>query len=822
MLLVLLAACVHPAAPSRPDCEAGDLAACRAVAAAAPADDKPAWQLDTWACAQGSAEACAAAGDRFARAGTVCTDAACTSGAAPAYAQACARGLATACDAVFALPEEPAARSWVAASAVRACSPKVTAPCARATALGWSGKELAAVVPVTLGVTPLAVLPGGTVLGLDGTELVAEGPAGPFRAPLKAHPSALRATADGRVLAAMPGWTWSIVDGHAYPMHSWPPVAHVEWSSDGAQAVATLGTGSLVGFWDLAAGRPGDVFDVGVRPDGLALSADGRTVAIGGPEAVLLDRVSGSLRPIGACARPAFSPDGAHLACGRGLLQVLDHTGKPEVRVNVPAEAFAWSPDGSRLAAATRDSVAFYAVEGDTLGQERGVVELPPGDVTTLQWSPSGAELLVAHGATAWRLQRAGYASNAAMDRQILDGMRSLPKEPTGPVAAREDLHIHGVVRFGDTHPELGAAHVVAAPDTPGPAPVSARVNLDGSFALGPLARGAWRVTATVGSAETSVRVEPTGRDKTGVTATAELTVPAPVTWEGTVRDAKGKGVAATVGAWAGDRLLASTTTDPRGRYTLSAAGADHVEAWTETASGRGPGDVTLDGPNAPVRFTGPDVVASAGRAWPQADGSTVLVGLAPGAAVTLQAHRAIGARDVAGPPVAATAPSSGTVVPAVATSLLFVRLEHPQTGDAITVDGTPCPLVDDGCRVGLPAGKVRVRAEARNGRSFGHVDVDVRSGDETVIAAPLDGVPVVVTGRVVDRASGTPLAGVTVHFDAASPSGPKTTGPDGRFRLTLREAGAVHLTTSAAVYGTATRDVTVPEAGADLGDVGF
>ncbi|MEU9828139.1 S8 family serine peptidase [Micromonospora chersina] len=74
-------------------------------------------------------------------------------------------------------------------------------------------------------------------------------------------------------------------------------------------------------------------------------------------------------------------------------------------------------------------------------------------------------------------------------------------------------------------------------------------------------------------------------------------------------------------------------------------------------------------------------------------------------------------------------------------------------------------------------------------------------------ILAAVDAAPhtaAVITGRVTDRATGAPLAGMSVRAENAATSRTATTAPDGSYRLTL-PAGTYTVTTSGYGYATAT-----------------
>lgn len=664
--------------------------------------------------------------------------------------------------------------------------------CARIRDWGWRTDEVLSVREADLGeARPLAVLDGGSILGAVGGDLVAEGPAGPFRAPISADPAfilpELQVTVDGRVFAPMPGWIWSLLDGRAFPTRSWPQAGGVvALSGDAAWAVAAVPGEPLVVSWELRSGRPGELVDVGRVVRSLDLSPDGRWIGIGAAPAALADRVTGKVRDLDCAAPLRFSPDGARVACASGAgLAVFDREGRRQLLVP-QAKAWAWSPDGERLALTTDG--ALQLLDTAELGKVVAELTLPPGPVGALRFSPDGSRLLVAGARGAIVVSRATARDDRELDRAIVQGLRGLPEVPAGPVASKADADVSGRVKVG-AGPARNAT-VSAWPCTPGPtAPPDARASWEGLFEFRRLPRGCWRIRATLADAAAESRAA-----LQAGTNLVDLDLPVPRSFSGTV-SADGRPVAgATVAAWSGTgadaRLLAKTQADRRGRYQLVASGPVRVEAFSPTAWGRaevGPPiegeerlDLVLDHPGAPVRVRarGDFEVEGGATRHPEADGAFLLVGVGEGAKIRARKGKLTGAwLPLRGPELE---------LPPLATGQLELRMPRMGLHDGIGVEGADCERGPDGCRVELPAGRVRVWAW-REGKA-GSAEVEVIAGQTTVVAAPLSDAGASLSGRVVDAESGVGLGAVRLRTwrDPVRRIGlvEAESAPDGRFSL--------------------------------------
>lgn len=804
-MILLALACVHSAPPSPADCEGGDPAACHAVAATAELDDPVAWQLDRWACSKDHAEACLASAERYAK-GYGRGDTAAL--AAVELRHACDLGLAAACSRAATLPDTPTARIDIGLAVIKACRAEDEAACARASSMGWRGKDIGSVRIVTAEMKPRAVLGGGTVLGMDGATLVADGPAGPFSAPLSGDPTLvvrdLLATVDGRVLTAFPGWVWSMLDGRGYATRTWPGAGpHHAWTPDGSQFVAGLDGAPLVAWWNLADGRVGDVIPTGRTVDWLDLAPDGRWIAVGAARSALVDRVTGTIKELPCSGPTFFAPGGKQVACWASGVVVVGVDGKVLHTLRTTSAGYAWSPDGTLLAVLEPERLLL--IDAVELGTIRAEVQLPPGLAGRPLWSPDGMRILVP-GAPSLVLSRPGARDDSTMDRAVIEGLRGMPKAPEGQVASRMDLTVSGrVTRAGG--PARGAA-LTLTPCTPGPdAPPVARSGHDGSFSFARLPRGCWNLKVAMDGVEVTRRAD----------GPLDIDLPAVEELSGTVKQG-GRGVEATVAAWGvGDRPLATTRSDRRGRYTLSVAGATTIEAYSADHVGhvyvaQGT-DVDLAAVYAPLRYVGSGHQDTAARAYPQDDGSVLLVGIAPGTTVPLRAVEG----GIAGPRTSVTLPVDGTVLlPPVEVTTIHVHFARLGAADEVGVEGATCVRHADGCRATVASGHYRVYARRAGDHAWGEVEVDA-SGPDTMVEAPLNGVLTAITGRLVDATTGAALAGMSLTLGDVH----TRSGPDGRFRLGHIHTGKQTLTIAeSGAYAALRRPVEPGAEPLDLGDI--
>jgi hypothetical protein len=151
-----------------------------------------------------------------------------------------------------------------------------------------------------------------------------------------------------------------------------------------------------------------------------------------------------------------------------------------------------------------------------------------------------------------------------------------------------------------------------------------------------------------------------------------------------------------------------------------------------------------------------------------------------------------------------------------VSPTTIHVHFARLAAADEVGVEGAVCERHPEGCRARVAAGPHRVYARRAGDHAWGTVEVDAQGGD-LLVEAPLDGALTAVSGRLVDKASGAPLAGLRVRVDDST----MRTGPDGRFRLGRLRTGARRLTVEdGAVYGALSLDLQLGGEPTELGDV--
>jgi WD40 repeat protein len=193
--------------------------------------------------------------------------------------------------------------------------------------------------------------------------------------------------------------------------------ALVTFSPDGKLlAVAgTQGQSVVYRLWEVGSGRERPAL---VRPSAsltcLALSADGKTLALGepGPDVLLLDLASGAKTRVpaelrGSAQGLAFAPDGKTLAViNRPGIDLVDRaTGKLLRRFRGPAGGYfsvALSPDGKTLAGGGADHV--IQLWDVTTGKELRPTPGHRGPVTAAVYSPDGRTVATAGADPAARL----------------------------------------------------------------------------------------------------------------------------------------------------------------------------------------------------------------------------------------------------------------------------------------------------------------------------------------------------------------------------------------------------------------------------------
>jgi WD40 repeat protein len=228
------------------------------------------------------------------------------------------------------------------------------------------------------------------------------------------------------------------------------------FTPDGA-VIAIDDTGELT-RWDLAEARvaPREIASLTFVPYTLALSPDGRYVAVGGDNpSVLVYALDGSTEPVAtlntqslAAVALAFSPDGSTLAVGEDSGRLLTWAvegwtalGAPQVIFGEPVSALAYSPDGGLLAMGSRngglqiyDTATRQPAREPLLGHTDWITALAFYDNGTLAstaqdrgarvWTVSTGESLALAGHTDWATGAAwlptGALATVGRDRALI------------------------------------------------------------------------------------------------------------------------------------------------------------------------------------------------------------------------------------------------------------------------------------------------------------------------------------------------------------------------------------------------------------------
>jgi hypothetical protein len=546
-------------------------------------------------------------------------------------------------------------------------------------------------------------------------------------------------TADGRVLAAADDMVWSVLDTGAVPRRAWPPPAgDGAWTPDGALFAQPLADATLVAWWDVRGRQPGGVLAAPATVSQVSASADGRRLAAATDDSVeLFDTATRRATAAVTCGkRVALTPTGGVLACVKdGAVRIAGADDATLATVREPFRAppaLLWRGDGTLLAIGTETALALVDAAGETVAR----VTLPwtGKGSPRVAFSPDGGQLLVAAGRRAVVVTLADARGDVATDVQIVRGLRKAPRPPAaGEPAVLADGVVEGRVTVGGR--PARDANVRLAPCSPGVSPpVPVRTGPDGQFQFTRLPRGCWDVAATQDTAIAGGgRVTLSGlsgRER------ADLALLPAGTLTGVVK-ARGRPAAGAVVTVDGAALTATTGDDgrfaltplPPGAVTVRACGADACSAPTPGDPAGKPLKLELDQPPLVVPPPPPPPAAPAG---------------------------------------------------------LKVLLPRMGDGDLVALSPGACERTPEGCVArGLAPGRYRVAVHARDHR-LGAVEIELRPGEDAVVPAPLDGPAGEIVGRVVDAASGQPLAGVVLTTTCSPDGGAWTfrTGPDGRFRL--------------------------------------
>lgn len=769
-------------------------------------DDPTAMAVARWDCEAGEAASCR---------GLAATE----TGAAAArdLAAACRLGDAEACLLGAALPDTLDSRADIGTMASRACTGIATArgrarahaeaACTRAELMGWRGEEVREVTVLREVYTPHALLPGGTAVSVNGGGVVAFTAAGKSELPLvptegRVDPGKVRAltlTPEGHLvaLATDPFLAWDLHEGSAVRLDAWPrppadhPIADI--AEGGRAATARLGSGERVGVWALPGGA---LLGTVPRPEGkagygLRVNADGTRLAF-----VQQDGWS-----------PADVAAGTVGAARQGSWEAW------LAGIDLPAAAApggVLSPDGELLAVPEAEAVRLVRPDG----QEVARIELPElgGNplLHRLLWSADGGRLLIPlHGSVAI-VTRPKATATRADDLALLQGIRPLPALPPEPASAQTAGSVTGTVSL--TGVGVPGAEVRAERCWEPGEPLLARTDASGRYEIPNLALGCWTLSAA-GPGGLPERAERLG---VGPDTTQDLTLIPTTRVSGVALDSAGRPAAGVrVRARLLDRQLprgvasrehvvtAEATTDKLGRFTLDPVpdGNFQVEAVRggEAAVAR-----WKPGGAAPELRLATAILVHANTDphtnWAQVravkdgkevkgtledDGTWITTAFAPGDVVDLSLWQA--GEGGEGPTVRVTLPLKGEVE---LEGARFGRLRVVSGGRyaaSLWLEGNrTCGATLDGCTTSwMPAGPIAVYAHGSDHR-VGVGIAEVLPGEaETVFPAPLDSPTGTVTGRVVDS-TGRPIPGVSVSIPCGRRGAREEarTGRDGRFRL--------------------------------------
>jgi WD40 repeat protein/serine/threonine protein kinase len=222
---------------------------------------------------------------------------------------------------------------------------------------------------------------------------------------------------------------WRVVAEHT----DQPRTTYFLFSHD-SRWLVTFGEANMVHIWEVESGKQVLQFSSGHRASSLAISPDGRRLAVGSPypenRVSLWDTATGKniatlLGHRNAITSLAFSPDGSQLASsstdqtsrlwdgqsGRPLATLRGHT--------LPVNQIAFSPDGGFLATGSSDNTIrqWDVVTGDEVLHFRGHEDA----VCTMAYSPDGAALITGSNDGAVRL----WDADSRLSHTVLRGHTS-------------------------------------------------------------------------------------------------------------------------------------------------------------------------------------------------------------------------------------------------------------------------------------------------------------------------------------------------------------------------------------------------------------
>lgn len=179
------------------------------------------------------------------------------------------------------------------------------------------------------------------------------------------------------------------------------------WSPDGTM-LATGFTDKTVRVWSAQDGRPLAVLPQETALSIIAWSSTGRIAAASGEEIRIWDPVNGHIKvplPLDGVSAMAWNSDGSRLAIGsmfqNSHIWRSDTNSIYDLAVRVPATAFIWSPDGTKLATQYYGAAWLWnAANGEAIGKPFALGQTI-GSTQRMSWSPDGTYIALTQGEAA-------------------------------------------------------------------------------------------------------------------------------------------------------------------------------------------------------------------------------------------------------------------------------------------------------------------------------------------------------------------------------------------------------------------------------------